>query len=260
MTIKKVNKSSSSEDKTAYISSSLHGNMTVQVNQKKETLLPILYKALQEEYGQEREGIHVSDLIYCPRKTCFQRLKPLPITNLQLNFFTSGKAIHAALQGLVKKYPKRFTIEKEIWFEDIVAHVDLFDEETGMPIEAKSARVKAMLTPKSHNLVQLRAYMAMTNSDKGIILYQCLLHFEDNPFVEFEHTMTREERVQTLNKLSVDADLLRKGIEAKDPSIVRHIAYDNNFRDKVGGNWLCKSCPYAVECTSMRATERAGDF
>jgi len=229
-------------------------------NKKKETLLPILYQALQEEYGQEREGIHVSDLIYCPRKTCFQKLKPLPITNLQLNFFTSGKAIHAALQSLVKKYPNRFTIEKEIWFEDIVAHVDIFDEIEGIPIEAKSARVKAMLTPKAHNLTQLRVYMSITDSDKGIILYQCLMNFDDNPFVEFEHTMTKAERVETLNKLAVDAELLKAGIAAKDPSIVRHIAYDENFRDKIGGNWLCKSCPYLIECQDMRNRERVRDF
>src|ERR1041385_4684180 len=158
------------------------------------SILGTLYEALYEEYGQERDGVHVSDLIYCPRKTCFQKLEPLPITNIQLNFFTSGKAIHGALQSLLKKYPDRFEIEKEVWYNDLVAHIDIFDRETGVPIEAKSARIKNIEKPKPHNLKQLEAYMAMTDSDKGIILYQCLMHFEDKPFVEFEHTMTRAQR------------------------------------------------------------------
>ena len=228
--------------------------MTTTMTSIKEAILPVLYSALQEEYGAEREGIHISDLIYCPRKTAFQKLKPLPLTNLQLNFFTSGKAIHAALQSLVRKYPDRYVIEKEVWFQDLVAHIDIFDTERNMPIEAKSARVKTMERPKPHNLAQLSAYMSLTDSDKGIILYQCLLHFEDKPFIEFEHTMTKAERIAVLNKLVIDADLLKKGIEAKDPSIVRHIAYDNEY------NWLCRSCPYNQPCSDMRAKERTADF
>jgi len=247
-----IDKSSVSVQATPFKADSTDSDMTLEL--KKETLLSILYTALHEEYGQEREGIHVSDLIYCPRKTCFQKLKPLPLTNLQLNFFTSGKAIHASLQSLIKKYPERFEIEKEVWFGDLVAHIDIFDNEKQIPIEAKSARVKTMTTPKPHNLKQLEAYMSLTDSDTGIILYQCLLHFEDKPFVEFEHVMTKEERIQTLHKLFIDADLLKKGIEAKDPSVVRHIAYDNDY------NWLCRSCPYAQECLAMRAKDRVRDF
>ena len=218
------------------------------------SILGTLYEALYEEYGQERDGVHVSDLIYCPRKTCFQKLEPLPITNIQLNFFTSGKAIHGALQSLLKKYPDRFEIEKEVWYNDLVAHIDIFDRETGVPIEAKSARIKNIEKPKPHNLKQLEAYMAMTDSDKGIILYQCLMHFEDKPFVEFEHTMTRAQRQATLDGLRNDADLLKYGIEQKAPSVIRHIAYDADY------NWLCRSCPYAKKCEVMRVEERAGLF
>lgn len=220
----------------------------------KESILPVLYNALHEEYGQEREGIHVSDLIYCPRKTAFQKLKPLPLTNLQLNFFTSGKAIHSALQSLVKKYPERFEIEKEVHLGDISAHVDIYDKENNVPIEAKSARMKSIDAPKKHNLAQLESYMSILGSDRGIILYQLLLHFDDKPFVEFEHTMTKEQRLIKINKLHTDADLLKKGIEEKDPSIVRHIAYDKDY------NWLCKSCAFSKECETMRTKERAADM
>lgn len=217
-------------------------------------ILDTLYEALYEEYQQEREGTHISDLIYCPRKTCFQKLEPLPLTAVQLNFFTSGKAIHAALQSLVKKYPERFEIEKEIRYGDLVAHVDIYDNDLKMPIEAKSARVAKMEKPKPHNIAQLEAYMAITDSDKGLLLYQCLLHYNDKPFVEFVHTMTKSQRIFTLEKLRSDASMLQEGIRRNDPSIVRHIAYDNDY------NWLCRSCPYSKKCENMRAAERADLF
>ena len=219
-----------------------------------DKILPVLYESLLEEYSEERAGIHVSDLIYCPRKTCFQKLKPQPLTNLQLNFFTSGKAIHASLQSLVKKYPERFEIEKEVKLGDISAHVDIYDRLNNVPIEAKSARMKSIDKAKPHNLSQLEAYMSIMGSDKGIILYQLLLHFDDKPFVEFEHRMTKEQRLIKINKLHADADLLKKGVENKDPSLVRHIAYDNDY------NWLCRSCVFAKECEAMRTKERATDF
>ena len=217
-------------------------------------ILDTLYEALYEEYQQERDGIHVSDLIYCPRKTCFQKIEPMPLTAVQLNFFTSGKAIHAALQSLIKKYPERFEIEKEVWYNNLVAHIDIYDNENMMPIEAKSARVAKMEKAKPHNIAQLEAYMAMTDSDKGLLLYQCLLHYEDKPFVEFVHIMTKSQRIFTLEKLKSDASALQEGIRQNNPSLVRHIAYDNNY------NWLCRSCPYTKKCDKMRAAERGHLF
>jgi len=209
-------------------------------------ILETLMESLTEEYSKPRPGIHVSDITLCPRESCFRTLDPKPITNTQLNFFTSGKAIHEALQSLVKKYPDRFEIEKEVKLADIVGHIDLFDKQYHIPIEAKSARVKTMKEPKEHYIRQLEAYMALTGADKGIILVQCLMNYEDNPFVEFEHTMTKAERHGVLEQLKMDATILKVGIAEADPSIVRHIAYDETL------NWKCKYCPYVDPCTDMR--------
>lgn len=218
------------------------------------SILNMLYNALYEEYDVPREGVHVSDITFCPRKTCYQKIDPLPLDNKQLNFFTSGKAIHGALESLIKKYPHRYEFEKEVELEGLSGHIDIYDKELKMPIEAKSARVKEMLKPKAHYISQLEGYMALTDSDTGLILVQLLMHFEDKPFVEFVHHMTAEQRQDKLLKMKADAILLTEGIKGKIPGIVRHIAYDTDL------NWLCKSCPYAKECEVLRVKEREDMF
>jgi len=219
-------------------------------------ILETLYDALYEEYNKTREGIHVSDITLCPREACFRRLDPKPLTNTDLNFFTSGKAIHEALQSLIKKYPDRFEIEKEVKFGDIVGHIDLFDKQNHIPIEAKSARVKTMTEPKAHYLRQLEAYMALTGAETGIILVQCLLNYEETPFLEFEHHMTKEQRIATMEQLVTDALQLKAGVMMGEsgPSLVRHINYDPTL------NWKCKWCPYAKPCEAFRILENASKF
>ena len=76
---------------------------------------------------------------------------------------------------------------------------------------------------KIQYLRQLEAYMAMTDSDKGLILVQLLMHYQDRPFVEFAHTMTKEQRAETLEKLKMDATLLKEAIRTKNPQLARHI-------------------------------------
>ncbi len=214
-------------------------------------ILETLYESLFEEYSKPRNGIHVSDITLCPRESCFRKLEPKPLSNTDLNFFTSGKAIHEALQSLVRTYPDRFELEKEVKFGDIVGHIDIFDKTYNIPIEAKSARVKTMAEPKAHYLKQLEAYMALTDSNKGIILVQCLLNYEEKPFIEFEHTMTDEQLDNTMHQLKQDAIQLKAGIMNEDPGLVRHINYDLTL------NWKCRYCPYANPCEKMRILENA---
>lgn len=209
-------------------------------------ILEVLYDSLYSKYNENRDGIHVSDITLCPRETCFRKLQPKPLTNTDLNFFTSGRAIHEALQSLIDKYPDRFEIEKPINYRGIEGHIDIFDNENNIPIEAKSARVKTMDKPKEHYIRQLEAYMAITGAKKGIILVQCLLNYEEKPFIEFEHTMTAAQRKKVLKQLNEDATILKVGIAEEDPSMVRHIAYDNEL------NWKCRFCTYKTPCEEMR--------
>jgi len=216
-------------------------------------ILETLYDALYEEYNQTREGIHVSDITLCPREACFRRLDPKKLTNRDLNFFTSGKAIHEALQSLARVYPDRFEIEKEIKWGEIRGHIDLFDKQYHIPIEAKSVRAATMDKPKPHYLTQLEAYMAITNADTGIILVQCLTHYKDKPFLEFYHHMDKEQRKEKIKQMENDAIQLKSGIMNLMPNIVRHIA------DDIDLNWKCDYCPYLTPCQAFRKLEESND-
>ena len=219
-----------------------------------DNILPMLIESLEEEYSKPREGNHVSDIVLCPRKTCYQKIDPIPLDMKSLNFFSSGRAIHESLQVLANRYPDRFEIEKEVVSntnaDAITGHIDLYDKIEGVPIEAKSMRVKDITEPKPHHVDQLKAYMALTGSNHGILLYQLLLHFEDKPWREYHITMSLEERVKKLNEMQLDVFKLQLAVTKRDPQLARHIAY------VPGLNWMCRTCPYEVECLKLRLAER----
>ena len=132
----------------------------------------------------------------------------------------------------------------------ITGHIDLYDKIDNLPVEAKSMRVKDITEPKPHHLEQLKAYMALTNSENGILLYQLLLHFEDKPWREFHVTMSSDERDKKFNEMQLDAHKLEMAVSKGDPQLARHIAYNPDF------NWLCRNCPYSDACTKLRSAER----
>lgn len=237
-----------------------------------------LKSSLYVEYNKERTGVHISDLIYCPRESLFRKLTPIALTDKELNFFTSGRAVHDAIETLAKVHPK-YELEKEIEFypaqneytkdilgvtEDLklLAHIDLFDTVNNIPIEAKTAR-KARLgiynkstrkwseeQPKSFNVTQLKIYMALTDSDKGYLMYQLLMNFEDNPFKIFEISVSKGERIEILRAITKEAIQINEGLRNKDASIVRHIANDKEL------NWKCNGCKFLNPCLEMRMKEK----
>jgi len=220
-----------------------------------------LYEALYTTYNNDqRKGIHVSDLIYCPRKTCFRRLDPQQIKDQELNMFTSGSGIEGSVVKLLKIFPDDFEFQKQGVWNGISYSIDVWDKKYHYPIEIKSYRGKTMDKPKSHYIEQLEAYMALTKSDYGEILVQCLLHFDDDPgdaWLEFSHEMDEDKRQKVLEKLTNDAYRLKLGLESHNPAVVRHIAYDEAFLNKKGVNWTCKTCHWLAPCTDMRNKERA---
>lgn len=236
-------------------------------------LMHKLKTSLFVKFNQAREGIHVSDINLCARETVFRRLNPEQLTDRDLNVFTSGRAIHDAIQTLAEYY-KEYTIEKEInfnplenkWTKDIdgadlitiKAHIDIYDSVNNIPIEAKTVRKKSLGTydkstkrysddkPKPFNVEQLQMYMALTDSDIGYLVYQLLLNFDDNPFVIFEVKMSKNERVAMLRDMVYKGVNLHKGIEEKNPALTSHIA------DDINKNWKCNYCKYFDDCYDMR--------
>lgn len=219
--------------------------------------LDILVNSLEEKFGSEvREGVHVSDLCLCPRKSIFNRLEPQKLTPRDLNFFTSGRAIHDSIQILAKRNPDKFDIERETWlFDDkqtpdcgIVAHIDLYDKEKNVPIECKSHRTAKIDKPKKHHVDQVQSYMAMVNSKKGIILYQLLMHFEDKPFVEFEIEMKDKELEKKRKDLIDKAKRYAENLKNKTPLLMEGALGNPDLE------WLCltrdgkPNCPFYEIC------------
>ncbi len=225
-----------------------------------------LKNSLFVEYNKEREGVHVSDLNLCLRETVFRRIRPEPLTDRDINVFTSGRAIHEAIQQIAKYFPK-YEVEKEINYDiggggiSIKAHIDLYDKENNIPIEAKTVRKNRLGTydrntrkwgpeePKSFNTEQLMMYMTLCDSDVGYIIYQLLLDYDNFPFKIFEVRMTKQEREQMLDRMTSDAFHLQMNIDNKTPENTKHI-----FGDKDKG-WKCSYCKYVNECIGMRNNE-----
>lgn len=211
--------------------------------------LDLFMTSLKTHYEKdERSGIHVSDLTMCIRKTILRKMNPTPITPRELNFFTSGRAIHDAIQTIAKVNEGMFEIEKEVSLHMgdstgiIQGHVDLYDIKNNVPIECKSSRTKEMKTPKKFHVDQLKYYMAMLDADNGKLFYQCLMHFDDHPFFEFEITMDKDERVAKLELMKALGDVYKRNLDAKTPFNVAGVMDDPDL------NWLCKSCPYLEQC------------
>jgi hypothetical protein len=220
-----------------------------------------LKSSLYTEYNKERDGIHVSMINLCLRESVFRAIDPKPITDRELGLFSAGRAIHEAIQQLAKFFPK-YEIEKEINFaiDGIIlkAHIDLYDKERNIPIEAKTVRKNRLGTfdkrtktwspeePKPFNTEQLQMYMALCDSDVGYIIYQLLLDYDNFPFRVFEVTMTKEERSNMLERMVSDAFHLQMNIDNKTPERTKHIALDKNK------NFKCTYCKYLDPCYEMR--------
>lgn len=141
-------------------------------------VLPVLREALYQFYNKMREGIHVSDLTGCIRKSVFKQLQPLPVSDDEINNFATGRGIHGAIEALVNQFPERFEDEKEIHFESdgikVQAHIDVFDNLHHMPIELKTRKTLPEYIQedkiRASERQQLRWYMALTGSQRGVLI------------------------------------------------------------------------------------------
>jgi hypothetical protein len=72
------------------------------------------------------------------------------------------------------------------------------------------------------------------------------MHFGNTPFRTFKIMMTAQERKNQLDKLVDEANSLRLAMEARDPSLAKPVYHNPKL------NWLCKDCPYQVNCKRIQ--------
>jgi len=144
--------------------------------------IALMRETMEEWYSRPRKGWHVTDIALCPRQRVFKAIDPLPLTDKELNMYSSGKAIHEAVQWLFMSNPGRYEKEKYVEYDEIEGSIDIFDKKRNIPIEFKTLRSSNIDKPKSFQEEQLRYYMAMQNSPIGYMIYQCIMHFGDTPW------------------------------------------------------------------------------
>jgi len=102
--------------------------------------IAIMRETLEEWYSRPRSGWHVTDLALCPRQRVFKAIDPLPLTDKELNMYSSGRAVHEAVQWLFMSNPGRYEKEKYVEYNDIEGSIDIFDKKRNTPIEFKTLR------------------------------------------------------------------------------------------------------------------------
>lgn len=209
--------------------------------------IALMQETMEEWYSKPREGYHVSDVTLCPRMKVFQRIDRRPIGAKTVSIYSAGKAIHEAIQWLFLSDKRTFELEKYVEFEDIQGSVDIFDRRRNIPLEFKTTRASDIKEPKSFHVEQIKYYMAMLGASQGIVLYQLLMHFENTPFKTFHILMNAQERKDQRDKLVKEVNSLKRAMEAGDPSLARSVRQDPDL------NWMCKDCPYSIECKRIES-------
>lgn len=207
--------------------------------------LALLREVLGQWYARPRDGWHVSDVLMCPRQKVFRTILPSPLTDREINMFSSGKSIHEAIQRMFLSNRGRFETEKYVEYLDIQGSIDIYDKKANRPIEFKTSRTASINEPKSFHVEQLKYYMAMLDVPVGHIIYQCLLNYGNDPFRIFKVTMSEKQRMEQLAKLTGEMRTLQAAISSNDPSVARGVYSDPEL------NWLCRECPYAEDCERM---------
>lgn len=241
------------------------------MTEPKPSILPVLRESLVEYYSKERKGpVHISDITYCIRKKIFQIEKPTPLTDKDLNNFSSGRGIDGCIRDLTYIKKERFRTQAELWLsretgqiipwfqakkDDIVGTPDIWDLELDMPIELKSNKTESIWMdkfntmdepPPTSNTKQLLFYMAMSNRNHGRLLIQYLNQKKKSPWREIDYYKTDEELVEIRQQIVFLANLFRRARDAHDPALAPHVA---NNPDE---NYACKVCPYKKECNKIR--------
>lgn len=208
--------------------------------------IALMQDAMEEWYSKPREGYHVSDVTLCPRMKVFQRIDRRPIGAKTVSIYSAGKAIHEAIQWLFLSDKRTFEREKYVEFEDIQGSVDVYDRKRNIPLEFKTTRASEIKEPKSFHVEQLKYYMSMLGAQRGYLIYQLLMHFGETPFKAFSITMNVQERRDQRDKLVKEVYSLKRAMDAGDPSLARSVDKDPSL------NWLCKDCPYLMDCKKIQ--------
>lgn len=228
--------------------------LIVDTEKEFEDYSQLLIDILHREYETPRDGIHLSDLIHCPRQSYFKVKLGVKHNERTLAYFFDGKGIHMALQELFDKYyPGRFKIENKTNVNDILTFTpDVIDTYTDTILEIKTARSPVIVeAPRPDHVEQLKTYMAFSNIYNGVVIYHLITKEQKNLFTTHLVQITPLEAESIRKHWLSEAKSLKHAITHNDKRLARHIA------DNPDKTWLCNGyCDYVQYCDEgMRARD-----
>lgn len=159
----------------------------------------------------DREGIHISDLIYCLRKAWYRRQPGYEqdLTDDSILYFVRGRSLGDLIE---KMFPKReFIVEHD----GVIGTIDAVDE--GAVYEIKTTKKLWKDEPSRANALQCRYYMAMRNERIGYLLYY---EYFTNRLRVFKFFAKTEELANTLKEISFKKYLLELALTRNDVELL----------------------------------------
>ena len=193
-----------------------------------DQLKQVFIDKLQEKFGDIREGIHVSDLVYCLREAYFRKTNPVAFTEKQLGYFVDGARRHGELQNLLG-------VQKEVEVErfGVQGTIDVLLDK---PCEIKTTRARSSLP--DHYFTQLGFYCVLNGTCSGYLVVQRLLN--ENPWEFYIVEWTPEEITSLEEEMKGKATLLREALALQDFHILPKA--DSKL------SWKCHGCSYSDQC------------
>jgi hypothetical protein len=198
---------------------------------------------------QDRTDIHVSDCIYCTRKTYFNKIGGLKPDKNLLYRFLKGLALEDTLLGDTRPKP--------LIKDDIILSPDwILTASNGItiPLDLKTTmygRKRITEAPETISrgwLRQIMAYAYAMNVNMGVLLLFTIGF--DSEFFPIFYTFEKEELKENWTILKAKAVALRLGLKTNKPPIPMFCVEDVDKDSKVKklGSWECKDCLYQPEC------------
>jgi CRISPR/Cas system-associated exonuclease Cas4 (RecB family) len=214
---------------------------------------------LREKYDNEREGTHISSIVYCLRESFARKYMPLPQNLTSLFYFLDGEQRHKGLQGLIPNLEN----EKEIKAEGLVGTLDMFDpcsivtgpcENMGI-IEIKTTRAKPRGELAPHYLRQGAYYCILMKKTKFTLVTQ---HINHGDIIFYDIEFTPEELDDYAKDLYNGRDLLQladklvatlsKDLSMEERSKALLVIFSGLPMVRDSMRWKCNMCLYHSFC------------
>lgn len=161
---------------------------------------------LKKKYETPRLGLHLSDIVGCPRQSAFKAIKGWTVNERTAYNFGDGEAIHKFFEDIIQldEDPNRYEIEKTQWINKFLEFTpDIFDKWTETVIDIKTSRTdKPQYRPYEENIEQITAYMAFKDAKSGVLLYHILTAEQELLTVQWRiRVVVKKELTDYVNRI-----------------------------------------------------------